>query len=762
MIRRLRGPGPDDLRDIDGDIVIGRTGTDVGIEDPEVSRRHAVLRPVADGVEVEDLGSSNGTFVGGQRVRTKLTITQTATLRVGQAELTVEVVPPAVTTLRQTGIPQPDVTVQRPVMRPDVTAVRQRPGHPPSGGPPPGGPPPGGPPPGGPPPGGPPSGGPPPGGPPPGGPPPGGPPSGGPPSGGPPSSRPAAAAASGVRVRFGRSAAFGAGGLALGALLAVGLILLLGGSSKKAATTVASHCPAHFPPVIHDGFPEPEMRFSHGGVLDTSLHMSLANITVGGSTYNTGIEYDHQLPGPMLVFCPGDRVVLHLFNGTPLPTNLHVHGLHVSPLGSGDNIFVDVRPLTERTYSYQIPLDQFPGFYWYHPHLHPLVQPEEAGGAAGGIIVEGSLDERLPNIPQRIMVIQGGNRRAPGAASQPQSGTPSFGPPKPGAPPPPVGVPNLLVNGAENPTLRIRPGQLQRWRILNATSDRLLELAMPGVTFEVLAQDGVTLRNMIPERHLLISPGSRVEVLVRGGPTGLYKLSALPFHQCLKGCNPFAGPTTGVTTPKEDLLSMISTGPAAQDQLPTGPIGDPPDLRTKHVDVHRTILFTQDPIVKGPPAFLLDRHVFNPSRVDITMKLNSVEEWTLKNPAHGAAFEWHTFHIHQNSFQIVSINGRPLNYVDWQDNVTLPPNSTVVILIHPIDFVGKFVFHCHVIFHEDHGMMGVAQVLANPTPAQVNANRVVYMSPPTGRALLAASGHDSSAVSAYLLYCRHLLGQGLA
>jgi FtsP/CotA-like multicopper oxidase with cupredoxin domain len=563
------------------------------------------------------------------------------------------------------------------------------------------------------------------------------------------------------------------------ALVAVGLILLLGGSSKKTASTVASRCAAHFPPMIQDGFPEPEMRFSDSGVLDTALHMAPARIKVGANSY-AGMEYEGKFPGPTLVICPGDRLALHLFNGLPLPSNLHVHGLHVSPVGDGDNVFVDVKPLSEPTYRYQIPLDHSQGLYWYHPHLHPFVQPEEAGGLAGAIVVEGSLDDLLPNVPQRIIVIQGGNRRSrpPSAnAGRPPSSATTGGPPSsatgggppssapaggpPGGPPPPIGVPELLVNGVQNPTLRIRPGEVQRWRILNAASDRLLKLAMPEVTFEVLAQDGITLRSMRTERELLISPGSRVEVLVRGGRTGLYTLSALPFHQCLKGCNPFAGPTTGVTTPKEDLLSMISTGAPANDQLPSGPIGDPPDLRQRPVDVRRTILFTQQPVVRGPPAFLLGQKVFDPGRIDVTMKLGSVEEWTLKNPSEGPAFEWHTFHIHQNSFQVISVNGRPQSYIDWQDNVTLAPGDTVVIRMNPIDFTGKFVFHCHVIFHEDHGMMGVVQVLSNPTAAQVNANRVTYLSPPTGRALYADTGTTDAGLRAFLLYCRRLLAQGV-
>lgn len=518
---------------------------------------------------------------------------------------------------------------------------------------------------------------------------------------------------------------------------------------------VRPNCPAHLPPIIHDGFPEPKMIFARNGVLDTSLHMSTADITVNGTTYTTGFEYNQQLPGPTLFVCPGDKLILHLYNGSPLPTNLHVHGLHVNPNGMGDDVFIDVPPLTEHTYEYVIPTDQFPGFYWYHPHFHPYVEPEEAGGALGAIVVEGSLDDRLPNVPERLIEISGGNTRdkgqALGTAASPAATTFNGK-----GVPPPIGVPELLVNGVPDPTLKIAPGQVQRWRILNATSDRLLDLAMPGVTFDLLAQDGVTLQNMRPMKQILISPGSRVEVLVRGGPKGVYTMSALPFRQCFKGCNPFAGPVTGTTSAKESLITMVSGGPEAHVQLPTGPIGAPPDLRKLHVDVHRTILFTQHPISSNQaPQFDINNQVFNPNRIDITMKLNSVEEWTLKNPTNGAALEWHTFHIHQNPFQVISINGRPVKYVDWQDNVSLAPGETIKILIHPTDFTGKFVFHCHVLFHEDEGMMATVQVVAHPPPSQVNSDRVLYMVPPTG-SQTGAQAHGAGAV-AYVLYCENLL-----
>src|SRR3954454_9654866 len=115
MFRRLRGPGPGDVREIERDIVIGRTEGDIQIDDQEASPRHAVIRPVPDGVEVEDLGSSNGTFVDGQKVEGKRTVGQNATVSVGGTDLKLEVELPQVTRVRQAPIPRPDVTVQRPV-----------------------------------------------------------------------------------------------------------------------------------------------------------------------------------------------------------------------------------------------------------------------------------------------------------------------------------------------------------------------------------------------------------------------------------------------------------------------------------------------------------------------------------------------------------------------------------------------------------------------------------------------------------------------
>jgi FtsP/CotA-like multicopper oxidase with cupredoxin domain len=527
-----------------------------------------------------------------------------------------------------------------------------------------------------------------------------------------------------------RRAPFIAGGIALAAIVIVGAIALLsgGGSSSTKLASANPHCDAHFAGWIKDGFPEPPTIESHDGELNTTLTATTYTIHVNHHTYE-GLHYNGITPGPTIAICRGDTVHVGLVNKLPIPTNLHVHGLHVSPEGESDNIFISLNPLQAHHYTYQLPLDQSPGTFWYHPHYHPLVDAETTGGMLGAIVVQGGLDQTLANIPQRLIVIHGGKPVPPGGKPLPIPGV------KPSQikPPPAPGPGELLVNGAYQPTLHISPGQLQRWRIVNGTGERYVHLALPGTTFELLAIDGNTLHEMRPEKQILIGPGERVEVLVRGGAPGLYSLNSVPFQPCYKGCfDPFGGvPNTGRNFGFQTLVNVVSSGPAEDTPMPAGPLANPPDLRAAHVDVHRTIVMGRVPSFARPPQFPLNGKLFSPARTDITMALGSVEEWTLKSPDNNVIDEWHNFHIHINPFQVVAINGKPLDYVDWQDTVNVPNGGSVTILIHPTDFVGRSVFHCHVDFHEDNGMMGTFQILKNPPTSEIQAAKVVYMAPPT-------------------------------
>jgi suppressor of ftsI len=528
---------------------------------------------------------------------------------------------------------------------------------------------------------------------------------------------------------------------AIAALCAAGLAtaaLTGGGSSATGAPASAARardCHSKAPPIIHDGFPEPPARYSSHGVLDTTLRASLGTVLLNHRRVTT-LNYDGSFPGPTLVICAGDTLKVHLVNDMSEPTNLHTHGFHVSPEANHDNVFVRIEPHQSFDYEYNIPRDMPAGSYWYHPHLHPNVEPQIFAGLAGAIVQEGGLDDvpALRHIPQRWIVIQNTEVRAGKVVPVDQSS-------EAGA--------KLYVNGTIDPTAKIRPGQLQRWCIFNANADRFVLLRLPhGQRFQLLAEDGHTLARALTVKTLLMAPGSRREVLVRGGRPGVYPLKAAPFSQFPGGDKQ----VDGGPVPNETLLTLRSSGRPQHVRFPAHTVlSKPLDLRSKHVDRQRTIVFSEMSEPSGATKFTLNGMTFDPNRIDVTMKLDSVERWTLVNETN----EWHTFHIHTNDFQVVSVAGRPVPYVDYEDNVALPPESKTVILMQPTDFTGKFVFHCHVTFHEDHGMMATVQVVREPTAAQ--ARRAVVRD---GGLAIGSAAYGSTAappsVSSLLFFCRAL------
>lgn len=515
------------------------------------------------------------------------------------------------------------------------------------------------------------------------------------------------------------------------------LLAPAGGSLATGATGGASDCHKHAPPILHDGFPEPPARYSSHGKLDVSLTAALGDVRLNGKRVQT-LNYDGSFPGPTLVICAGDHLTVHFKNDLTEPTNLHTHGFHVSPEANHDNVYLKIDPGQSFTYEYDIPQDQPAGTYWYHPHLHMFVDAQLFAGLAGAIVQEGGLDKlpALRHVPQRWIVIQNTQVKDGRTVPVEQSTETSS---------------RLYVNGVKNPTAKIRPGELQRWRIFNADADRYLVLRLAkGQRMQLLAEDGHTLAHPLSVSTLQIAPGSRREVLVRGGKPGSYALKAIPFAQFPGG----EKAANGGPEPNETLLTLRSAGkPKRMSPLsPRARIGDPIDLRDKPIDRKRTIVFNEMPEPSGATAFTLNGMKFDPERVDVTMKLGSIEQWTLVNET----TEWHTFHIHTNDFQVVSIAGKAVPYVLEEDNVALPPKSKTVVLMHPIDFTGKFVFHCHVTFHEDHGMMAAVQVVREPTAAEMK-RAVVY----EGGFAIGSGAYGSSsappAVRSLAFFC-HALG----
>jgi len=256
------------------------------------------------------------------------------------------------------------------------------------------------------------------------------------------------------------------------------------------------------------------------------------------------------------------------------------------------------------------------------------------------------------------------------------------------------------LNGQVNPTIKIRPGETQFWRIGNVGADIYYRLKLDGHTFYELARGGNRHNQLVPLEEIVLPPGDRTEVLVRGGAHGLYQLRTLYYNQG----------DDGDQYPEVTLATLISEGrPETPVPLPTQDQFPPVEnLSTQPIAQQRTFVFSEDP---DTGQFFINAQQFDANRIDAQVTLGNVEEWTIQNVAN----EEHVFHIHQLDFQVTEINGEAVPFVGHQDIVNLPVGSTVKILIpftNPV-IVGKFVFHCHIVAHEDLGMMQTV-VVTNP------------------------------------------------
>ena len=464
-------------------------------------------------------------------------------------------------------------------------------------------------------------------------------------------------------------------------------------------------------------FVEPEVRVSQDGLLDTTLNCRVQSVPLAGSTATMSV-YEGASPGPTLRVRPGDKLRVTLVNmlddlppglpatspflcspmsmggeqmGEMCDTNLHVHGMHVSPEGNGDNVFLTVKAGESFQYEFQIPENHPAGLYWYHPHLHGRTTNQVFGGLAGAIIVEGDIDE-LPGIaglPERLLILQGTKLYEDGSVINILD-TPPTGPSQESAY-------MRLVNGQLNPTMTMQPGETQRWRILNASVNVFFRLQLDGHQLHQVAKDGNTLNETWSRDEIVLSPGERAEVLIQAGPAGSYALRALSM-------------ATGFNTQKEaTLATLVVDGEAVKPQpLPTTllPVED---FSMVPIDQSRRITFQFGPPINPPQTiFWIDHEIFDGERDDQTVQLNTTEEWVIRN----ATANWHPFHIHINDYQVTAINGTPVPLRYHEDTTAVPPFGEITMRTRYLDFPGRWVYHCHILLHEDKGMMGTVRALA--------------------------------------------------
>lgn len=401
-----------------------------------------------------------------------------------------------------------------------------------------------------------------------------------------------------------------------------------------------------------------------------------------------GMLYNGAYLPPVWRVQPGDTLNVEFRNQLPEMTNLHFHGMNVSPRGDSDNVFIHVHPGESFAYRVEIPPSHPPGLFWYHPHAHGRTSPQILAGLSGGIVVEGSdrFYPLLAKLKERIMLLKH-------------------------IPHPTIAHQEIVtLNGLIAPTIAIQPGEIQYWRIGNIGANLFLKLKLEGMALYLIGTDGHYLQRPKKVDELWLSPASRVEVLVVGGSSGRYAFKSVSFLD-----------EAGKPPQPERLLGVaVSEGPAAAEPAEaeatvTGQRVEGPryieELRNAPISRRRLMTYTRN---ADQSKFFINGQTFDPERTDVTVTLGDTEEWTVRNDD----TQLHNFHIHQTPFLVTEINGKPAGQDSLYDTFPVPAKEKgkpgeikVVIPFTDPTIVGRFVWHCHMAKHEDKGMMQTIEVV---------------------------------------------------
>ena len=391
--------------------------------------------------------------------------------------------------------------------------------------------------------------------------------------------------------------------------------------------------------------------------------------------------FNGEYSGPILRVHPGDVMRIKFINHLSRPANIHYHGLETSPLDNGDNIHISVKPGETFNYEIKIEKTQAPGIYWYHDHTHGISEKNVMDGLSGTLIVEGFSEQfpALAGIKEQILVLKD--------YEFPSSKDPYI-------------VKYLhrvaqSINGQALVNIKMQPGETQLWRLTNQSANRIFHVALQGHKFRVIANDGRTALQETVQDTLDIVPAGRVEVLVDAGAAGNYDLMTKKV---------FTDDSSDLSADRIQGKIIVSGEPKQTISTITS-FAKNEDLSTRKIDEHRTIVFSQ---LNDDQNFFVNGRKYNNDRIDIRVPLGNTEEWTIRNDSD----DFHVFHIHQVHFQITEIDGKKIPFNGYVDNANISSRSVVKLIIPFTDpvIVGKFVLHCHVLRHEDHGMMAHIEV----------------------------------------------------
>ena len=467
--------------------------------------------------------------------------------------------------------------------------------------------------------------------------------------------------------------------------------------------------PAGLVPVVPEVMPAmPRMKsMSHGSTNGMAAGMQVtlhANADTGTSTSSA---------------CDGGAMNASV-------SNLHFHGLNVSPVCHSDEVVNTlVQPGQEFDYSVQIPANEPSGLYWYHPHPHGFSEGQVQGGATGAIIVEGiqQTNSSLVGLPEQTLVIR--DLLVP-VSEQNAANVPAWD----------ISLNNVPVNfpSYTPAVVPVVPGQQQLWRVLNSAADAIMNLqyVVGGMaqTVTVVAIDGVPITGgSIQESTMLLPPGSRVEFVVTTPALGQTAQLATQYVNTgpdgdYDPTRPIANIVASTSAPTLQILQAVKSG-SATAKTKTRRFSALPQAAAASTIPQRTLYFSeqlQDPTdPNSPTTFFITQDGMTPEAFtmgqtpNIVVHSGTVETWVIQN----RALEDHIFHIHQIHFQVLAVNGVAVNDPAIRDTYDLPywtgqgayPSITVAMDFRDPNIVGTFVYHCHILQHEDAGMMGAIEVL---------------------------------------------------
>ena len=495
----------------------------------------------------------------------------------------------------------------------------------------------------------------------------------------------------------------------------------------------------------------PPDLFSRDGVLNVAFNYVTTLDDVGRTLFC--FRTPEGLVSPTLHVKPGDTLNLTVTNKIPAPpsgsatepvsdasttcgdktttvtsVNVHYHGTNTSPACHRDEaIHTVINSGQTFQYSLKFPPDQPPGLYWYHPHVHGLAEAAVQGGASGAIIVSGieNVQPLVSGLPERILIIRD---QSLAADQNSDASAPSW---------------DLSLNYVPVPypsytpaTIQMKRDREEFWRVANASADTIIDLQLQfdGVAQPLLvvgldgvptgSQDGTRRGKIVKQTDIRIPPAGRAEFIVTGP-------SAKVRNATLLTLNVNTGPV-GDNDPQRPLATInptdITTQPPVVMPIPSS-APNPQQFEGLHdavVTRHRHLYFSEvisDPNNPASPTnFFITvdgatRTLFDPNNPPaITTTQGSVEDWTIEN----RTGENHEFHMHQIHFELLKRNGVSVPEPDQQflDVVEVPfwsgtgsyPSVKVRMDFRGMD-IGDFVYHCHILGHEDNGMMAIIRVL---------------------------------------------------